>query len=71
MSTGSPGAQSRLDARELDHLHEIMFKTVSQLNDSIGDAMKDFSSNVDRLEDGAMERIKDLEEEMSQTVRKM
>eukprot|EP00973_Karenia_brevis_P091248 12406541-Karenia_brevis.AAC.1 len=63
---GPPASQSRLDAKELDDLHELMLKT-GKLNDSMGDAMKDFSTNVDRLEDDAMARIKDLEEEMSQT----
>eukprot|EP00973_Karenia_brevis_P060466 8411170-Karenia_brevis.AAC.1 len=48
-----------------------MIKEVRKLNDSMGDALKDFSTSVDRLEDDAMERVKDLEEEISQTVRKM
>eukprot|EP00973_Karenia_brevis_P033030 4558602-Karenia_brevis.AAC.1 len=37
----------------------------------MGDALKDFSTSVDRLEDDAMERVKDLEEQISVTVQKM
>eukprot|EP00973_Karenia_brevis_P017939 2465391-Karenia_brevis.AAC.1 len=48
-----------------------MLKTVAKLNDLMDDAMKDFSSNVDKIEDGAVDKMRDLEEEMSHTVKKM
>eukprot|EP00973_Karenia_brevis_P038992 5383466-Karenia_brevis.AAC.1 len=67
----SPASQSRLDARELDSRHEHMVKTVAQLNVLMEDAMKACSSNVDKIEDGAVYKTRELEEEMGQTVKKV
>eukprot|EP00973_Karenia_brevis_P055001 7647083-Karenia_brevis.AAC.1 len=33
--------------------------------------MKDFSSNVDRIEHGAVDHMRDLQQEIGQTVKKM
>eukprot|EP00973_Karenia_brevis_P006399 870302-Karenia_brevis.AAC.1 len=66
-----PVTQSRLDAREWDSIHEHMLKTIAKLNDLMDDARKDFRTNVDKVEEGAVDKMRDLEEEMGQTVKKM
>eukprot|EP00973_Karenia_brevis_P014992 2046292-Karenia_brevis.AAC.1 len=48
-----------------------MQKTAAKLNDLMDGGMKDYSSNVDSIEDAAVEKSKDLEEEMGQTMTKM
>eukprot|EP00973_Karenia_brevis_P040790 5646338-Karenia_brevis.AAC.1 len=35
------------------------------------DGMKEYSSNVDSIEDAAVDKMRDLEEEMCQTLKKM
>eukprot|EP00973_Karenia_brevis_P075533 10491892-Karenia_brevis.AAC.1 len=67
----SPATQSRLDARELDSIHDYMQKAVAKLNDLMDDAMNDYISNADKIKDGAVEKMRDLEEEMGQTLKKM
>eukprot|EP00973_Karenia_brevis_P078135 10850865-Karenia_brevis.AAC.1 len=48
-----------------------MQKTAARLNDSMDDSRKDYSGNVDNIEEATAEKLKDLEEEMSQTMKKM
>eukprot|EP00973_Karenia_brevis_P080923 11225943-Karenia_brevis.AAC.1 len=60
---GSP-SQYRLDARQLDSMHNDMIALVGRLNDSMTDTLKEYMKKIDVVEDNAVDQIRDLEEEI-------
>eukprot|EP00973_Karenia_brevis_P071155 9886617-Karenia_brevis.AAC.1 len=67
----SPVTLSRVDAKELDELHGFMRKQVEKLNEHLESDMKEYADQVDRIEDAAVDRMRDLEEEIGMTLKKM
>eukprot|EP00973_Karenia_brevis_P034338 4736789-Karenia_brevis.AAC.1 len=67
---GSP-YQYRLDARHLDSMHNDMIALCARLNDSMTHTMKEYMQKIDVVEDNAVDKIRDLEDQISRTVKHM